>query len=276
MSETVPFSRDPQHSGGDRVDVENGESKSDLLNLIPSSLRLGLRLIKGLRQDHAEAITTAVEAHGPFDSIAALWRVSNVPVSALRRLANADAFQSLGLDRQSSLWHIRTLRDDHLPLFDDLKPKADERESALPPVSSLKQVVHDYGSLGLSLKDHPLSFLREYLDAQNVTTAMDLRDEKLWPQGRRIAVAGLALCRQRPATASGIVFMTLEDETAIANLIIRPKVFEKYRSAARHGIIVLAHGWVERMGDVIHVQVYKLESLDHHIAQLATHSRDFH
>ncbi len=238
-------------------------------------LRLGMRLVKGLQEEHARRVTAAVRKHGRFDSIDALRQSSGVPVTALRRFAAADAFGSIGLTRQSALWHVRALRDHTLPLFSSTTSAIDV-ESKLPPVSMPRRVIHDYESLGLSLKAHPVSFLREMLDQRSATHAVDLANEQLWPHGRRIVIAGLVLVRQRPATASGIVFMTLEDETGIANLIVRPKIYQKYRCAARHSIIVLARGVVERQGAVVHVLTASLESLDDHASDLIVPSRNFH
>jgi error-prone DNA polymerase len=242
---------------------------------VPPYLRLGLRLIKGLQQTHADAIAAARRIHGPFNSIDALRRASGVPVSALRRLAKADAFGSMGLDRQSALWHVQALRDEPLPMFSDRIPPSRPNHD-LPPVSPPRKVIHDYDSIGLSLKAHPLSFLREMLNQRRVTPARELSDEQHWAHGTRISVAGVVLVRQRPATAAGLIFMTIEDETGIANLIVRPNIYERYRQAARHGVGIVAHGMVERQGAVVHVLVRRLESMDDQLRDLLAPSRDFH
>jgi len=239
-------------------------------------LRLGLRLVKGLREEDARRLVAAVRAHGSFDSIESLRRAAHLSVRALRRLASADAFRSMGLDRQAALWHVRALGDDHLPMFDDVPPPPAAPEPALPAVPLPTQVMHDYASVSLSLKAHPVSFIRDLLDERGVTTARDLADERAWPHGRSIAVAGIALVRQRPATASGIVFITLEDDTGVTNLTVRPTVFQKYRRAARHGVMLLARGTVERAGQVIHIMTRSIESLDQHLSSLTRQSRDFH
>ncbi len=109
-----------------------------------------------------------------------------------------------------------------------------------------------------------------------MTPAAELKDAGRWPHGARVAVAGVVLVRQRPATASGIIFVTLEDETGIANLIVRPRVYERCRRAARHGVVVLARGWVERQGEVVHVMVRHIEDLENEMAALTIPSRDFH
>ena len=147
---------------------------------------------------------------------------------------------------------------------------------SLPRIDEPRKVIQDYAALGLSLKAHPVSFLRPMLEARGAVPAADLRDEKKWPHGTRAAVAGMVLVRQRPGTASGIVFMTIEDETGTANLIVRPHIYQRDRQAARHGVVVLARGVVERQGDVVHVLVRSLQSADWALQELAARSRDFH
>ncbi len=251
---------------------------SAALQLSPA-LRLGMRLVRGLSEADARAAEAAVRERGLFRSVEALWRASGVRVSALRKLAAADAFGSMGLDRQAALWHIRELKDETLPLFDhpgQVLPPAPLPPTFLPPIPRPLRVVQDYAAIGLSLKAHPVSFMRETLAGRAVTPAAELRDESCWPTGSRIAVAGIVLVRQRPATASGIVFMTIEDETGIANLIVRPKIYQRYRRAARHGVMVLAQGRVERQGEVIHVLVNRINSVDDELPELVAASRDFH
>jgi len=246
------------------------------------ALRLGMRLVSGLRQEHAESIARAVATRGPFSSIEALWRASGVPVSALRRLASADAFGSMGLSRREALWRLRALRDEPLPLFDGEGAEVSGCqgvEAPLPTEPPMHAVAHDYTTTGLSLKAHPMSFYREELSSAGVSPASCLRDVGNWPHGRRVAVAGLVLVRQRPHTASGIVFMTLEDETGIANLIVRPNIYQRDRRAARHAVAMVAWGRVERHGEVIHVLVSRVRELSRVIGQgprLAPMSRDFH
>ncbi len=240
------------------------------------ALRLGLRLVRGLGEEEAARITGALESRGPFASIAALWRASGARISTLRHLAAADAFGSMGLDRQAALWEIRALRDEELPLFEPGSVAATEPGSFLPRISAPRKVIQDYAAIGLSLKAHPVSFLREQLAARGAVPAAQFADPRLWPHGSRAAVAGMVLVRQRPGTASGIVFMTLEDETGTANLIVRPPVYERYRSAARHGVIVLARGRVERQGAVVHLLAESIESAEHELGGLLVQSHDFH
>ncbi len=245
------------------------------------ALRLGMRLVRGLRGDEAERIVDAVRRAGPFGTIRDLWRASGVGVPSLRRLAAADAFRSMGLDRQRALWQIRALRDEPAPLFERPQGSRDARDrtaptaptvpfggqqaappavprSPLPPVLPIAAVAHDYTAVGLSLKRHPAACIRERLAARGAVPCAVLRDPTLTPQGTSLAVAGVVLVRQRPATAKGILFMTVEDESGIANLILRPKVYERFRRAARQSVMLMATGTVERRDDVVHLLVRRV------------------
>jgi len=242
------------------------------------ALRLGMRLVAGAREKEIEKITAAVKVHGGFESVTGLWRASGVSVASLRKLAMADGFNSMGLDRQQALWAVGRLRDEALPMFEACD--RDELPADLPEVPEVMRVIHDYSAIGLSLKAHPISFARQRLTECGVTRAGELSDEKKWPHGKHICVAGLALVRQRPGTASGIMFMTIEDETGVANLVIRPPVYEKYRRAIRLSTAVVAWGKVEREGQVVHVLVERAANLGEVTSGTQTglkvHSRDFH
>ncbi len=240
------------------------------------AIRLGMRLVKGLSRDDAERIADAVADRGPFSTIEALWRASGVSAAFLKKLAQADAFGSMGLDRQAALWQIRPLRDDRLPLFEQTDGTDETGLDLLPRIKPGRRVLQDYESTGLSLKAHPVSFVRRGLAELGAITAADLRSEAACPTGRRVQVAGLVLVRQRPGTASGVVFITLEDETGIANLILWPKVFERFRREARLSRVLLASGRVERQGEVVHLHVERLESLDGEVPMGVRGSRDFH
>ncbi len=148
--------------------------------------------------------------------------------------------------------------------------------AALPPIAPSTLVHQDYEHVGLSLKAHPMSFLRERLASSGVVPCGELRDTRLCPQGRRLQVAGLVLVRQRPSTASGVVFFTLEDESGIANLIVWSDTFETYRRVARQSHVLQVRGKVERQGEVVHVHVDHMESLDHALPDVEVASRDFH
>ncbi len=239
-------------------------------------IRLGMRLAKGLARADADAIHDTRRRIGRFDTVESLWRACGVTVGSLRSLARADAFGSMGLDRQRALWQIRPLRDDPLPLFEAFDSTDAGGLDALPEIDPVVRVVDDYASTGLSLKAHPVSFLRDQLDRHGVTSCGTLRSEADCPHGRDITVAGQVLCRQRPGTASGVTFITLEDETGTANLIVWRDTFERYRRVGRLSRLMLARGRVERQGAVVHVHVRELRSLDHAMPELAAASRDFH
>lgn len=241
------------------------------------AIRLGMRMVKGLRETDARAIEQAVKRRGPFASVVDLWRVSEVSAASLYALALADAFGSMELDRQQALWAVQSLRGKPLPLFDAAAraSESQQRTAALPPVAPPVQVVRDYHAVGLSLKAHPLSFMREALRRRRILTAAQIRDERSCPHGRYASVAGLVLFRQRPGTAKGVLFMTLEDETGRADLIIRPRVYQQNPAAALYGQIVIARGRVERDGRVVHVLASRIEELTDKLLTLPAMSRDF-
>lgn len=419
-------------------------------------MRLGLRMVRGLSEEDGQRLAETVRRYGPIRNVADLHRLSGVRVAVLRRLAAADAFQSMGLDRQQAMWQVGVLRDDILPLFDqamrhsertgdqpddsdaliapnegddpmalngthDLSPPAhsialgesedtiasgaagglidpdmtadpvarsgaddsislrvpdnsiaphgptdpmepsdsngrmnaagvastgrlwhvggdltdasdescvrrrfdvtsvdatsvddtnvdpasvdatlersgagdpDERDPdatwafassddertpvQLPPVPPLRAVAHDYAATGVSLRPHPITYIRPLLDRRRVLLNRQLADERTTPHGRRVAVAGLVLVRQRPGTAKGIVFMTIEDESSIANLVLHPAIYQQFRRAARHAVAILARGVVERAGEVVHVVVRRVEDIGPLLAEVQTRSRDFH
>ncbi|MFZ9692402.1 MAG: error-prone DNA polymerase, partial [Phycisphaerales bacterium] len=248
-------------------DATAGSRGAATLRLDEPAIRLGMELVRGLSQEEAEAIAEAVATHGPPPTIEALWSQSGVSASAMRRLAQAEAFASLGLDRSQSLWQVRALPKRRLELFDG--DRGDVRESArrsppsapLPTTPRLRRLALDYGATGLSLRDHPIACLRPLLEARGVLANAALADEAITEDGERIVVAGLVLCRQRPSTAKGTVFITLEDETGIANLVIRPKAWERGRRAGRHATVLSAEGKLQRREGTIAVIVTRLEDL---------------
>ncbi len=213
------------------------------------ALRLGLRQVDGFRQDWAKTIQWARIAGGPFGSIEDLRARVGLPAAALDALAAADALSSLGLERRPGLWAAKGLpRTAPAPLFEaaDLDEADGAPPLALPATELSEEVVHDYGTIRLSLKAHPLSFLRERLARVGVIAARAV--DKV-PDDRRIAVAGVVLVRQRPGSAKGVVFLTLEDETGITNVVVWPKVFEKYRSVVMGARMLLVRGKVQRADD---------------------------
>lgn len=224
------------------------------------ALRLGFRQVAGFSQAHGEAV--ALARGGGFDSVRDLWLRTGLPPAALERLAAADAFRSLGLDRRDALWAVRALRragdKDDLPLFARVSMPELEPDADLPPMPPGQQVVEDYRHLHLSLKAHPVSFLRAEFDRRGI-----LRHERLpnTRSGQRVTVGGVVLVRQRPGTAKNVIFMTMEDETGIANIIIWPRVFETFRPQVLGARLVSVAGELQNEQGVIHVVADKIEDL---------------
>jgi len=229
------------------------------------AVRLGLRLARGLVNKDGAAIVTA-RADTPFASVDDLWRRAGVPIAALERLADADAFQpALGLARREAVWTIRALRDEPLPLFAAASartaaPIAEVTEPAvaLRPMTAGREVVEDYSSVGLTLRRHPVAFLRSDLAAQGVVCCADAMGAR---DGSWLRTAGIILVRQRPGSASGVIFVTIEDETAVANLVIWPKVFEKQRRIVLGSGMLAVKGRVQREGEVVHIVAHELTDL---------------
>ena len=237
------------------------------------ALRLGMRLVKGISRWQVEGIELA-RRQGPFATVDDLVRRSGVARRTLAHLAAADAFRSLGLNRREALWAVLGGPEpagDDLPLLASLE--SPEPRPALPVQSLAEHVAQDYHTVGMSLTAHPMSLLRESLESRGIISARQLRAKSA---GAGVKVAGLVLVRQRPGTASGTLFYTLEDETGMANLIVRPQVYERCRRAARGAVAVLAEGRVERQGEVIHVQTERITDLSKYAARLQVRSRDFH
>jgi error-prone DNA polymerase len=191
--------------------------------------------------------------------------------AVLVRLSRADAFASLGLDRRGALWNALAQEATHreFPLF----CQTDDDDCAeLPRLSCAEEVFADYQTTGLSLRAHPVSFYRKQLQALDIVPNDQLAT---WPANRRVRVAGIVLLRQRPSTAKGITFVTLEDETGTANLVVRKDVWERFYEVARKAAAMIAHGRLERKHGVIHVVVHRLEDLSCRLADLNARSRDF-
>jgi error-prone DNA polymerase len=222
-------------------------------------LRLGLRIVRGLAAIHADAILAA-RAAGPFRSIEDAWLRSGVPVAALERLAEADAFRSLGHDRRQALWQVKGLGEKQLPLFAHANAREAEREPkvALKAMTAGREVVEDYHSTQLTLRDHPLAFLRPELEGRGIIRCADLQHVK---SGRKVEVAGIILVRQKPGSAKGVLFITLEDETGIANGIIWPGRFEAQRRVVLSSAMISIKGMVQKEGQVIHVIADRIEDL---------------
>jgi len=235
------------------------------------ALRLGLRLLSGLSPSTARVIEHA-QAEGRFTSVADFARRTGLGRGVIQRLAKADAFASLALDRRSSLWDslAQDERVGSRPLLDALVD--DEAPSPLPAMSLQEEVYADYRTVGLSLRAHPISFFRQQLRALRVTPAGELSRLR---NGRPVRVAGLVLLRQRPSTAKGITFVTLEDETGLANLVVHQRTWERFHAVTRHAAAWLASGRLEIKDSIVHVIVGRLEDLSGQLRDVHIKSRDF-
>ena len=272
------------------------------------AIRLGLREIKGLSEADGRLIVT--RGNGSYDSVRDVWLRTGLSPRVLERLADADAFGSLGLTRRDALWAAKALgrvgdRDDDLPLFSAVMPRASgassnhglsgkqhasaiigssafadddslglrprEPDVALPPMPLGEEVVNDYRFLHLSLKAHPAQFLRADLTQRGVLLNSTLRS---LASGAHTRISGLVTCRQRPGSANGVVFMTIEDESAVANVIVWPKVFERLRPIVLGARYIAVTGQVQSESDVIHVVASELEDLTLLLARLAQSGGD--
>jgi error-prone DNA polymerase len=235
---------------------------------LKTAVRLGLRQITSLPEAEAHRLVAA--RLKPHRTVEELKRRAGLRRATLVRLAEADAFRSLGMDRRQALWAVQALADHIPPLFayalenepfgSNLPPLEGGAEPwlELPPMPLGEHVVEDYATLRLSLKAHPLAILRDRLTAKGIIPARGLWEV---PPGRRVTVCGLVLIRQRPGSAKGVTFATLEDETGFANLIVWPKLFERQRGTILTARLLAATGPVQRAGRVIHLVADRLEDL---------------
>jgi error-prone DNA polymerase len=244
----------------------------------PLALRLGFRQAKGVAE---KAIRKLVAVRGAgYRNPEQLWRRAGIEAATLTRLAEADAFRSMGLDRRQALWAVRGLGEAPLPLFAAASPSITpasprEDETGLPVMPLSQHVIEDYRALQLTLKRHPLAFLRERLAKRGIVVNRQLAACR---NGRKIRVAGLVLVRQRPGTASGVIFMTLEDETGIANLVVWKHMFEKFRRVIMTARLVGCEGKLQIEGaaphQVMHVVAERLIDLTPLLAHLREDAAD--
>jgi error-prone DNA polymerase len=251
------------------------------------AIRLGMRMVRGLSEHDALAIHQSVREHGPRQGMMSLWRTSRASLASLRALARADAFRGMGLDRQQALWQMRALKEHDGPLHEQWIASSErsatlwdtlEEPAELPPVPAPATVLADYGSTGLSLKAHPISFLRGWLSRQGCVPCALARCDHGLPTRSRAAMAGLVLVRQRPSTAKGTMFLTIEDESGSANVIVRPEVYDRFRRAIRASSAVIVRGRIERRDGVSHLLARSVQGIDDVRAEhgpVTTHSRDF-
>ena len=217
------------------------------------ALRLGLRQIKGLREEDAAWIAGA-RGNG-YPDVESLWRRAGVPPDTLERLAEGDAFAALGLTRRDALWAAKALRAPApLPLFGPDGEGGVEPAVTLPPMTLGQEVIEDYLALRLSLRAHPMELLRPRL-------AESLPHDRLAQAMGRVTVTGLVITRQRPGTAAGVVFLTLEDETGTANIVVWKRVYETFRPAVVAGRLVRVTGRIERDGPVVHLIAEQVEDV---------------
>ncbi|MCH2114860.1 MAG: error-prone DNA polymerase [Pirellulales bacterium] len=236
-----------------------------------SSLRLGMRLIRGLQESTAHAI---VEARlRPYRSVGELGARAGVGKPVIEQLAEAGALESLQFDRRTALWQAldQPLSTKDQPLFGSLAAD-DTSAPELPALSLQEEVFSDYQTTGLSLRDHPISFFRDRLDVLGATPASELTGHS---HGSAVTVAGLVLMRQRPGTAKGITFLTLEDESGMTNLIIHRQTWKKFELVARRSKALIACGLLERKESVVHIIVSSMQDLETQQKQLRHSSRDF-
>lgn len=226
------------------------------------AVRIGLHQVKGFGEQDAKMLIAARGAG--YDSVCDLWMRSGIARRAIEKLAEADCFRSIGLDRRTALWAVKALDPlssaERLPLFAaaDHENLQMEPEVHLPPMHLGEHVMIDYQSLGFSLKAHPVSFLRAQLRQRRFIPNVELRD---LPGNRIVTVAGLVLVRQRPGSAKGVIFETIEDETGVANIIIWPKTFEKYRNLVLGCRCVGIRGKLQNVDNVIHVVAHHVEDI---------------
>lgn len=241
------------------------------------AVRLGFRQVKGLAEEDMIKKLIANRGQG-YESVHDLRIRSGLDKSAIERLADADAFGDIALSRRQALWAVRGLdakkTTESRSLFDvgdnaDLRPEA---KATLPEMLPGEQVIEDYRYLSLSLKAHPVSFLREEFKAMGITCSVDLLTV---PNGQRVTIGGIVLVRQRPGSAKGVIFMTLEDETGVANAIVWSKIFERYRPVVMGARLVKIRGRLQSQSGVIHTVVEHIEDITPMLGLLQKEARRF-
>ncbi|MFC3060073.1 error-prone DNA polymerase [Paenirhodobacter populi] len=227
------------------------------------ALRLGFRQIRGFREAEADRIAAA-RGNG-YPDPESLWLRAGIAPAVLERLAEADAFAGMGLTRRDALWAVRAIRAPApLPLFSDPLDGEGLREPAvtLPAMHLGEEVVEDYVALRLTLRAHPMELLRPSIPG------LTPHAELCRTPARRLTVCGLVITRQRPGTASGVIFLTLEDETGVSNIVVWPKVYQRFRRIVMGGRLLRVTGRLEREGIVTHLIAERIEDLSHRLADL--------
>jgi error-prone DNA polymerase len=229
------------------------------------AIRLGFRQIKGMREEDIQLLVAGRGRH--YANINQL-RLAGISQAALEKLADADAFRSIGLDRREALWEV-TSNDNPAGLFAKQLPEKEDVQ--LPAMLASEHVVQDYASIALSLKAHPVSFVREKLQQLHIISTGLLKEKQ---NGDYIRVAGIVLVRQRPGTAGGICFITIEDETGVANCVVFPNLFEEYRKAILQSRLLLVEGRLQVEGEVVHVIAERLFNITSLLAALTATNKE--
>ena len=245
-----------------------GEGRADGL----WALRLGLRMVRGLRESDGRAVERARRARGAFRSVGEVARGAHVPRDTLARLASAGAFESLGLSRRQALWKVQGLYDAATPLFAGREPPP-SHAGATPfaAMNDRERVRADYAATGLSVDLHPTVLVREALDKLGVVRAGELQS---LPARRSLRVGGLVTSRQHPDTKTGMIFLALEDDTGLVNVSVPRRVYERHRATLHHAVFVWVDGALERDGRATNVMARRVGELEPGAIQVR--SRDFH
>jgi error-prone DNA polymerase len=233
------------------------------------SLRLGFRQINGMKSEDINLLIRCRHQH--YTHVQELWCLS-ISVSTLELLADADAFNSIGLNRRQALWQIAALKEAPAGMFKQ-QYEIDHTHQHLPKMQLAAHVLQDYGTTALSIKAHPLSFIRPKLSSLYNVKAADLAQ---YGDGALVRIAGLILVRQRPGTATGVCFITIEDETGTANLVVFAPLFEKFRAVILQSKLLMAEGQLQIEGKVIHLIVHQLYNASDLLLDLATTSDNSH
>ncbi len=275
-----PLAIDIQHSGYDssleRAPPPSGAPEMPLSRHAPREqpfgVRLGLRMVRGLREAAARQVEEVRRKGGPFTSLYDLWWRTRLSKPDLARLAAAGALASLSPgSRREALWNVYALPENEGDLFARVKPPP-ESSPPLPSLSERERVVADYQAIGACIDAHPMQLLRASLAKAGVASTAQVQAMR---PGRKVQVAGMAIVRQRPETAKGMFFMTLEDEQGFANIVTTPDVFARYRRVARTALFALVSGVVERTGQVVNVKAESFKEIGLGEA-LPVATRDFH
>jgi error-prone DNA polymerase len=271
MMESEGANREGRTEGGLELDLDPDPSLSSFspcsIHSESPALRLGLRLVRGLGEEPGRRVEAARRARA-FASVEDLVARARLDKRELEALAHAGALVGFGLARREAMWKVRAPRSTEGEMFAGVE-LGDELPE-LPAMSRAEQLVLDYETTGVSVGDHAMKVVRPRLP-RHFKSARDLATT---PHGTRVSTAGMVICRQRPGTASGVVFITMEDETGFVNLILWSRTFEKWRHVATTSSMLIAHGKVEREGEVVYVVPDRLEKLG--LYQVPAMSRDFH